>query len=40
MRYLELRDKKRYNTDLNARDGEEEEKEESKVQFISVPSNE
>lgn len=40
LRYLELRDKKRYNTDLNVSDEEEEEKEESKVQFISIPANE
>lgn len=40
LRYLELRDKKRYNTDPSVSDDEEEEKEESKVQFISVPSNE
>lgn len=40
LRYLELRDKSRYNTDLDTRDEEEWEKEESKVQFISIPSNE
>jgi len=40
LRYLELRDKNRYNTDLDVRDEEEEKKEESKVQFISIPSNE
>lgn len=40
LRYLELRDKRRYNTDTNLSDWEEEEREESRVQFISVPSNE
>lgn len=41
LRYLELRDKKRYNTDPNIEDEEERvEKNESKVQFISVASNE
>ena len=40
LRYLELRDKKRYNTDPSVSDEEGEEKEESKVQFISIPSNE
>lgn len=40
LRYLELRDKQRYNTDIDVRDEEEEKKEESKVQFISIPANE
>lgn len=40
LRYLELRDKKRYNTDTSVGDEEGEQKEESKVQFISIPSNE
>ena len=40
LRFLELRDKKRYNTDPSISDEDEEKKEEAKVQFISVPSNE
>ena len=40
LRYLELRDKRRYNTDPSISDEDEEAKEESKVQFISVASNE
>lgn len=40
LRYLELRDKKRYNTDLDTNEEWEQKKELEKVQFISVPSNE
>lgn len=42
LRFLELRDKRRYNTDPSVIDEEEEgiERRESKVQFISVASNE
>ena len=39
LRYLELRDKKRYNADPSVSE-DEEQREESKVQFISVSSNE
>ena len=39
LRYLELRDKKRYNSDPNISE-DDEQKEESRVQFISVPSDE
>jgi len=39
LRYLELRDKKRYNTDLDTNEEWEQKKELEKVQFISVPSN-
>lgn len=40
LRYLELRDKKRYNTDLDTNEEWEQKNELPKVQFISVPSNE